>query len=197
MTPRAATRSDIPAITDTLVRSFAREPFHRWMVQDDEMWARKAPRYFRAYIKMVLRDGAADTVDGGHGAALWLSPDNPGGSFLSRVQIPFILWRLAGAKFKDVWAILPLIERHRPPDPHWYLDVLGVDPDHEGQGVGSALLQHGLARSDASNRSVFLDTLSQDSVRFYERHGFRVTAFFSLLGDLPIWTMVRPAKASR
>jgi hypothetical protein len=37
---------------------------------------------------------------------------------------------------------------------------------------------------------VFLDTLSEDNVRFYERHGFEVTAHFNLPSGLPNWTMV-------
>jgi hypothetical protein len=35
------------------------------------------------------------------------------------------------------------------------------------------------------------NTLSEDNVRFYERHGFEVTAHFNLPSGLPIWTMVR------
>lgn len=84
-----------------------------------------------------------------------------------------------------------MIKRHRPQGPHWYLDVLGVDPAQGCKGIGTALLQHGLKRSDVSEQSVFLDTLSEDNVRFYERHGFEVTAHFNLPSGLPIWTMVR------
>ena len=151
----------------------------------------RAPRYFTRYVKMIMRDGYADTADGGHGAALWLSPDNPGGGMLSRIQVPFVLWRLAGAKFMDVWAVIPLIERHRPQDPHWYLDILGVDPSHGRKGLGSALLTHGLKRCDGAGQSAFLDTVSAENVRFYERHGFEVTASLTLPSGLPLWTMVR------
>ena len=196
ITPRRATKADVPAITDALVRSFAGEPFHRWMVPDADQWAARAPRYFNTYVKMILRDGYADTVDGNHGAALWMSPHKPGGGLLSRIQVPFLLWRLAGQKFRDVWSVIPLIERHRPKDPHWYLDILGVDPSHGRQGFGLSLLIHGLKRSDAAGQSVFLDTFSQDNIRFYERHGFEVTASFTLPSGLPVWTMVRTPRGA-
>lgn len=190
--PRAATHADVGPMTEALVRAFAREPFHQWMVPDAEAWVAKAPKYFRSYIKMILRDGHADTVDGGHGSALWLSPDKPGGGFLSRFQVPFVLWRLAGQRFSDVWSVIPLINRHRPQDPHWYLDILGVDPSHGRAGMGTALLTYGLQRCDHSGKAVFLDTLSPESTGFYEKHGFEVTANFTLPSGLPIWTMVRP-----
>lgn len=178
-------------MAEALVRAFAREPFHQWMVPDAQEWSKKAPKYFTSYIKMIRRDGYADTADGGHGAGLWLSPDKPGGGFLSRFQVPFVLWRLAGQKFNEVWSVIPLIEQHRPIDPHWYLDILGVDPAQASTGIGSALLTHGLERSDQSGRCVFLDTLSEDNVQFYERYDFEVTSQFALPSGLPIWTMVR------
>ena len=190
--PRSATKRDVGPMTEALVRAFAREPFHQWMVPDADAWAAKAPKYFTSYIKMILRDGYADTVDGGHGGALWLSPDKPGGGMLSRFLVPFVLWRLAGQKFSDVWGVIPLINRHRPQDPHWYLDILGVDPAHDRSGIGSALLAHGLKRCDQSGEAVFLDTLSADNTRFYEKHGFDITANFTLPSGLSIWTMVRP-----
>lgn len=189
--PRRATKADFPAMAESLVRSFGREPFHQWMVPDAQRWSDRAPKYFRSYIAMVSRDGYADTIEDGAGSALWLSPDHPGGGFLSRFQVPFVLWRLAGRMFIDVWSVIPLIERHRPQDPHWYLDILGVDPARAGQGLGTALLIHGLERSDASGKAVFLDTLSEENVAFYKRHGFEVTAHFTLPAGLPIWTMVR------
>ena len=189
--PRPATRADVAPMAASLVRAFAREPFHQWMVPDADMWIKKAPKYFTSYIKMIRRDGYADTVDGGHGSALWLSPDKPGGGMLSRFQVPFVLWRLAGSKFNDVWNVIPLIDRHRPQDPHWYLDILGVDPDHASTGIGSALITHGLKRCYESGKLVFLDTLMEGNARFFEKHGFDVTASFTLPSCLAIWTMVR------
>ncbi len=183
-------------MTETLVRFFAREPFHQWMVPDPKRWAERAPRYFRTYIKMILRDGCTDTANDGAATALWLVPPKPGGGVLSRIQMPFVLWRLAGVKFKEVWEVIPQIEQNRPKEPHWYLDMLGVDPSHARQGLGSALLQYGLARSDAANQPVFLDAMSAENVSFYEHHDFHVTAQTTLHSGLPIWTMARRSKES-
>ena len=191
--PRPAAKADIPAMTKTLVRSFANEPFHQWMVPDSKRWTEKAPGYFQAYIKMILRDGCADIIEDGFGAALWLSPQRPGGSFLSRIQIPFVLWRLSGAKFAHVWNVIPKIEKSRPKDPHWYLDVLGVDPDRARQGLGKALLRHSLKRSDDAGMSVFLHVMSEENCRYYERQGFTVRSRTALAPELSLWTMTRSA----
>ena len=182
-------------MTGTLVQSFAREPFHQWMVPDPDRWVEKAPGYFRAYIKMILRDGRAETARDGAAVALWLAPNKPGG-LLSRLQLPLVLWRLAGTKFKQVWEVIPKIDQNRPQEPHWYLDMLGVDPSHARQGVGSALLENGIARSDAAKLPVYLDAMSADNVTFYERHEFEVTAHITLPSGLSIWTMARQPKSS-
>ncbi len=29
-----------------------------------------------------------------------------------------------------------------PQEPHWHLPLIGVDPAHQGKGIGSALLSH-------------------------------------------------------
>jgi GNAT superfamily N-acetyltransferase len=37
---------------------------------------------------------------------------------------------------------------YHPNEPHWYLPLLGVDPLHHGQGLGSALIQHAIVMCD-------------------------------------------------
>ena len=191
-TPRSVTRRDVPAIAAALTSAFAREPLHQWMVPESQAWAEKAPRYFASYLNIIRRDGFADTVDGLNGAALWLSPHTPGGSFLSRISVPFVIWRLTGGRFTDVWSALPQLDQHRPQAPHWYLDMLGVAPEAAGQGIGVRLLKHGLARCDQSGEAVFLQTLSQEMIAYYQKHGFEVSGTFALPSGPSGWSMLRP-----
>ncbi|MEP7368808.1 MAG: N-acetyltransferase [Dermatophilaceae bacterium] len=64
------------------------------------------------------------------------------------------------------------------------LSPLAVAPDHEGQGVGSALVRAGLSAADASSRG--LVTL-EGSPTFYGRLGFRFAPDFGISIDLPEW----------
>ncbi|WP_016701108.1 GNAT family N-acetyltransferase [Actinoalloteichus spitiensis] len=64
-------------------------------------------------------------------------------------------------------------ERHPNGEPHWYLQQMGVRPDHRGRGVGGALLRHQLARIDETGRPVYLEASSPRAAALYERHGFR------------------------
>jgi GNAT superfamily N-acetyltransferase len=193
--PRSVTRSDVASLAVSLTRAFAREPLHQWMVPDPKSWATKAPRYFSSYINIIRRDGFADTVDGLQGSALWLSPHKPGGSFLSRISVPFVIWRLTGSRFTQVWNALPQLDQQRPKTPHWYLDMLGVAPEASGQGIGAQLLRHGLARCDRTGEAVFLQTLSEEMIAYYHNYGFEVSGTFAVPSGPSGWSMTRPSQA--
>ncbi|MEP7018006.1 MAG: N-acetyltransferase [Actinomycetota bacterium] len=64
------------------------------------------------------------------------------------------------------------------------LSPLAVAPDHERQGIGSALVRAGLSAADATGRG--LVTL-EGSPTFYGRLGFRFAPDFGICIDLPEW----------
>jgi len=64
---------------------------------------------------------------------------------------------------------------HRAVDgPHWYLDLLGVDPVRQGSGIGGALLGAVNARADAVGADVALLTFQPSVLTFYRRYGYRI-----------------------
>ena len=76
--------------------------------------------------------------------------------------------------------------------PHYYLSVLGTDPDQQGGGVGSALLGPVLDRCDADGIAAYLESSKESNVDFYIRHGFSVTDRIDLPDDGPaLWFMWR------
>ncbi|HYP60987.1 MAG TPA: GNAT family N-acetyltransferase [Thermomicrobiales bacterium] len=79
-------------------------------------------------------------------------------------------------------------------EPHWYLDLLAVDPDRQGMGIGSTLLQVVNARSDADGRPCALFTFTERNVGLYQRHGYEIVAE----GEAPLmplhyWCLKRPS----
>jgi ribosomal protein S18 acetylase RimI-like enzyme len=80
------------------------------------------------------------------------------------------------------------------PEPHWYLMVVGVDPDLQGRGVGSALVKEGPARADETRSPCYLETSDERNLAFYGRLGFRVVGTAALgKGGPPGWAMRRDA----
>jgi ribosomal protein S18 acetylase RimI-like enzyme len=80
---------------------------------------------------------------------------------------------------------------YHPHEPHWYLPLLGVDPTRQGQGIGSALLQHAAALCDRAGQLAYLESSNPANVPLYERHGFEVVGTIQAGASPTFYPMVR------
>jgi ribosomal protein S18 acetylase RimI-like enzyme len=97
-------------------------------------------------------------------------------------------------KHADTFSVLEQMDAAHPKDLHWYLPWLGVDCAHQGNGLGSELLEQCLVRVDADHVPAFLETPNARTVPFYERHGFRVTSVSQAGACRPVTSMLRAAQ---
>lgn len=63
-------------------------------------------------------------------------------------------------------------------DDAWYLSIVAVHPEAQGQGLGRKLLEPTIAEADRCAATCYLETFNHRSVRFYERLGFASLAWF-------------------
>ncbi|WP_081259415.1 GNAT family N-acetyltransferase [Burkholderia territorii] len=64
----------------------------------------------------------------------------------------------------------------RPQEDHLYLDHLYVEPEHQGKGIGAAVLREIFADADSQRIPIRVGALrGSESNRFYQRHGFEQT----------------------
>ena len=76
------------------------------------------------------------------------------------------------------------------PEPHWYLDVLAVEPAQRGRGIGGALLRAVQVRADADEIPIVLLTYQPTNLPLYQRHGYAVVCQGTASGSgLPWWGM--------
>jgi ribosomal protein S18 acetylase RimI-like enzyme len=112
----------------------------------------------------------------------------PAASFARRLRSSLGQGLRVARRWAEVFeALAPL----HPPEPHWYLSTLGVDPRQQRRGFGRALLAAWLADVDRDASCAYLETDRPENVAFYERAGFVVlgeTQIFSA----PVWRMRRP-----
>ena len=77
-------------------------------------------------------------------------------------------------------------------EPHWHLTWLGVEPGHQGQGIGSTLVRQMTTRADAEGMACWLYTFAPRNVPIYECLGFHVTLDTLLPSSgLRLWVMAR------
>ena len=88
--------------------------------------------------------------------------------------------------------VLARLEAAHPKAGHFYLAVLGVEPESQGRGLGSALMFPVLRRCDAERIPAYLEASSPRNRDLYLRHGFEVTRELRVgSGAPPIWGMWR------
>ena len=79
-------------------------------------------------------------------------------------------------RFIEVDGVLSGFVLIRPQDDHWLLDHLYILPEHQGKGIGAAVLQEVFVNADVQRMPIRLGALrGSDSNRFYLRYGFIAT----------------------
>jgi GNAT superfamily N-acetyltransferase len=191
MDVRLANGADIPHLTRVLARAFDDDPVTRWVYGDGPGRVRWSSSFFRWQLRRLHPQDVSWTTEAGEGAALWALPGRwreTTGEMLRLVAttLPGVLRRAP-----RVLRGLGQVEARHPQRPHLYLAVLGVDPDRQGDGVGSALIRPGLDLCDREALPAYLETGKERNLAFYGRHGFRVTEEIQLPKGPPIWLMWR------
>lgn len=188
---RRATSSDVGALALTLARAFYDDPLFRWMFPRDARRLRQARRHFEQRTRQLLAQNEVYTTDGNVGAALWARPDEWRDPPLAALRQLATLTPALGRRLPLTLRAMHEIELRHPSDPHWYLAVLGIDPERQRRGVGSALLSPVLAACDRDATPAYLETAREHNVDFYARHGFEVVESLTLPEGPPIWLMWR------
>jgi ribosomal protein S18 acetylase RimI-like enzyme len=197
MTPtgvRRASMQDAPVLARTLARAFADDPVSAWFyprAEDRERRLRKA--YERLFLRRIaLPHDATFSVDGHAAVAMWLPP---GKAHLGVVDQLSLLPAMVATEGRDLPRTLrgmAAFDAVHPHEPHWYLWLMGVGPERQGEGLGSRLLAEGLDRCDAERMPAYLEASTERNRALYLRHGFEDRGELRLPDDGPrLWPMWR------
>ena len=168
--------------------AFRNDPIARWVYPDDAVYEAAFPRIINAMSGHAFDNGSAYATSDLAGVALWLPPgvQSDGeamGAVMEETVAPELLDDLMG--FAEVQGAMHLHE------PHWYLPMIGVLPEHHGKGYGSQLLGYATAIADGDKLPAFLEATTPDSRRLYERHGFEVVGEIQFGSSPTMWPMRR------
>lgn len=187
-TVETATASDETPVIDVMVLAFSTDPAARWTWRDPQQYLMHFPRFVRAFGSKAFANGSAYYIDGYAGAALWLPPDvQPD----EDVLIALLQGTASEQSQKHAFQVFEEMGRYHPSEPHWYLPLMGVDPFHQGRGLGSELMQHALIACDRDNKLAYLESTNPRNIPLYERHGFGVLGTIQVGESPPIFPMLR------
>jgi ribosomal protein S18 acetylase RimI-like enzyme len=172
----------------SLTAAFIKDPLVRYMYPDAEAYLAHAPALFDAYAGCAVDHEMAFEAGDYSALAMWMPPgEHADGDVLGALLEKTMRPELLGPTFE----ILGQMEAHHPEEPHWFLPMIGVDPVHQGKGLGGALLADMCKRLDAENALAYLDSSNVLNIPLYERHGFVVVDEIRMDGLPPVWPMLR------
>jgi ribosomal protein S18 acetylase RimI-like enzyme len=175
----------------TLLLAFATDPAARWSLEDPAQYLASFPDVVRAFGGRAFAHGTAWHVEGFVGAALWLPP----GVGPDEEALLAIMQRSAPAERQaELSAVFEQMGSYHPSEPHWYLPLIGVDPVHQRNGHGAALLRHALDRCDRDHALAYLESSNPANIPLYQRHGFEVLGAIQAGSSPRIVPMLRPAR---
>ena len=89
------------------------------------------------------------------------------------------------------------LHRKLVPYPHWCLQIIGVDPVYQGQGLSNRLVSPVLERIDREQMPCFVETNSEKNVIIYRRFGFEVISEDNIPGtELTSFAMLRKVQTT-
>jgi GNAT superfamily N-acetyltransferase len=176
-----------------LARAFIDDPIAEWACRPDSLRRSMLERFYTTYTRQLLPHEEVWISAERTSAALWTPPERWRLSALKDAQLsrcllhPRLIWRLPLIAV----GLYGLERKHPVAPPQWYLATLGTDPDAQGQGLGSAVLEPVLDQCDRDGVAAYLESSKERNIDYYARHGFRVTGEFRLPRGPRVWPMWR------
>ncbi|MGH2760755.1 MAG: GNAT family N-acetyltransferase [Actinomycetota bacterium] len=188
---RTATGAGIERVIAPIVLAFATDPLLRYFFPEPATYIDAFTELARSFARTALEHEAGHHVESFVAAALWFPP----GVEPDREALGPLFERTIDAKrLQGVFEVVLEKAKYHPEEPHWYLQMIGVDPHLRGRGYGSALLSHALERIDEAHEVACLDSSNPANVPLYERYGFEVVATVEVADAPPVFPMVRRAR---
>lgn len=170
-------------VLEILTRSFETNQSANFVIRQD----RKKEKRMRLLIAYSL-------VYGDLFGKIYLSEDHTACAIVldsARKKVSFrsMIWDLrlvfGGIGLRRVGRVMKreaLIKSRHPKEAFYHLWYLGVNPDYQGQGRGSALLEQVMQQARENQRALYLETSTERNFAFYERHGFKEVCTIADLG---------------
>jgi ribosomal protein S18 acetylase RimI-like enzyme len=192
-TIRHARPADAPTLTRMLAHAFLDDPVAVWSCPPPGPRLKMLEGMYSLRLRQMLAYEGVWTTPDRCSAALWVPPDGPHGALLQNVALaPSLMHPSVAVRLPMLALGLTGVRRKRSHKPaHWYLSLLGTDPDARGHGYGSAVLRPVLERCDSDRVGAYLESSKERNIDFYARHGFRVTDEYRLPRGPTMWAMWR------
>jgi GNAT superfamily N-acetyltransferase len=197
---RRAHPGELPTLADVLTRAFTDDPVTAWLFPDERTRVEQLRRFYADIFlpRMALGRDELYTDRDRCGVASWTPPGEGATGLAESLRLLPAMAAIWGRRLPRALRTLSYMESQFPEAPHWHLPFLGVVPESQGRGIGSALMQPILDRCDRDGTPAYLEASTTRSRALYLQHGFVVLDEMRLPGGgPPLWRMWREPTVQR
>jgi hypothetical protein len=170
-----ATYSDRPLVVNILKASFDNNKSVNYLIPQDDKRDKRLRRFMEYSFDVCYSFGEVFLSDDRKGCALILLPDKKRTTPKSMLwDITFILCSIGLSNVSKALNRESQIKSRHPKEPLYYLWFIGVDVEAQNNGIGSKLLAEVIAKGEAQNRVVCLETSTLKNIPWYEKFGFTI-----------------------
>ena len=191
-------REHVAQVTDVLCESFFEYPVMRFVVGSGTPdYAQRLSRF--VHFIVMTRVTRGETLLGIRepdqlvGSAL-VSRPGPQPDSVELKQLRQELWALLGGAARlrhEAFAAACAPFQHSTP--HIHLNMIGVRPSAQGQGLSRRLIEHvhNLSVADTNSEGVSLTTEIEKNVSLYQHFGYKIVGQTSVAPELQTWSFFR------
>ncbi|SIN42556.1 GNAT family N-acetyltransferase [Micromonospora cremea] len=180
---------DTALVAGRIAQAFAALEVTRWLVPDASKREAVLAGNVEILVEHAMRHGLVYASADRAAVAVWFhsvgEPAPPPPDYDARLAAACGEWTDRFEHLDELFAA-----NHPHPD-HHHLAFLAVEPERQGQGLGTALLVHHHAWLDANGMPGYLEASSTRSRDLYVQHGYRAGEPFRLPDGTPFWPMWR------
>lgn len=189
---RRAIVDDVSHLKRVYAEAFYDDPIVEWMIPDERSRRQRLRRFFAIELRYVALPRGA----------VWMSTDLSGAAMSTAPgawRLPLRAFLLEGTTFgrwqHRAGRLAAAMHRRHPRQPSYHFRDIGVLPEQQGRGLGSALMRPTLDRCNREGLPAYLEATSERSAALYERLGFQLIDELRVGGSPPLWLMLRSPQA--
>jgi hypothetical protein len=139
------------------------------------------------------------TSDGCRGAMLWMPSERVHAGLIERIRvIPEFVHCVGIFRVPRMLRFFSKVEHAHPPEPHIYVQFIGIDPASRGSGLAYAYLQHAIQIADACSRPIYAETSNSDNLPIWAKAGLIDSGVLDFGDGAPkIWQLRRSVSVAR
>lgn len=173
-----ASYSDKPLVVDILSDSFDANKSVNYVVKQEKLNSKRKERIRKLMeysFDVCYLFGEIYLSEDKKACALILLPDKKKTTFKSiLLDAKLALSCIGLSRIFKVLERESKIKSHHPKTPIYYLWFIGVNPNDQNKGVGSALLKEVIKESTLHKRTIYLETSTLKNIPWYQKFGFEV-----------------------